>query len=141
MPIHVLAVSNLRLNGSTEHTVTSLPAEVVVTCDLSAVGNSVEVGMYLDINASGTLDDDDMLVEFLILTDGIGWIRDPENPDEDIAGDETPVDGTLQSTASIEEDDEVFFAGQFIIQLTDEDGSTATALLMFDIEPQPPLIM
>ena len=140
IPFQVLAVSSLKLNGVSEYTVTMLPEDVIMTCELSQAGNHVELETYLDVNNSGTLDGEDIVRDFMVLTDGIGWIRDPENPGKDIAGDETPVDGTLQSTASYEEDDEIFFRGRFIIKLTDEDGSTATALLIFDIPPQPPLI-
>ena len=140
VPLQVAAVSNLRLNGAPQYTVTSLPVDVVMTCDLAGAGNSVEMEIFLDVNHSGTLEGEDVLVEYLILTDGIGWIRDPDNPDEDIAGDETPLNGKLKTTASIEEDDDIFFAGQFLLKLTDEDGSTATAKLNFDIQLEPPLI-
>ena len=140
IPLQVFAVSNLRLNGVSDYTVTTLPADVIMTCDIAQPGNEVEMEIYIDANNSGTIDANDIVAEFMVLTDGIGWIRDPDNPDKDIAGDETPVDGTLQSTATFESDDYIFFDGRLIIKLTDEDASTATASLRFDVQLLPPLI-
>lgn len=140
IPFQVFAVSYLRVNGLSEYTVTTLPEDVVVTCDLAQSGNEIEVQIYVDVNLSGIIDTDDILGEFLVITDGIGWIRDPGNPDEDITGDETPVDGQIQSTATYDVTDEIFFDGRFIIKVTDEDASTATAIINFDIQLLPPLI-
>lgn len=136
----VFAVSNLKLNGSGTHTVTALPADIIVTCDLAQSGNAVEMEIFIDVNGSGTLDVNDIPVEYLILTDGINWIRDPENSEEDIPGDETPVDGKIKTTFPFDETTNFFRGGTFFVKLTDQDGSTATATLIFDIQPQPPYL-
>ena len=91
------AVSNLKLNGAKEHTVTSLPAMVTLTADLARAGNEADVTVYIDANMSKTLDPRDVAMDFFVLTDGIGWIRDSAEPENDIPGDETPVDGTSKA--------------------------------------------
>lgn len=141
IPFQVFAVSNLKLNGSSELTIPTLPTDVVMTCDLAQSGNSIHLEIVVDANMSGTLDPNDMVVEFSKITDGIGWIQDPENPDEDLAGDETGIDGKIKTTFPLEKTDVAFQAGAFLVKVTDEDGSVATAKLSVLIQPQPPVIM
>jgi hypothetical protein len=136
----LFAVSNLKVNGAASTTVTSLPGSVIVTCDVAATGNDVEFSIYFDSNNSKTLDADDILVDFAVVTDGIGWIRDPGNPDEDIYGDETAADKKLKTTLDFKPEAGTFFVGNTIIQAKDKDGSQATALITFNIQPVPPLI-
>ncbi len=139
IPLQVFAISNLKLNGSANLTVSTLPANIVMTGDLAGNGNYAEIEIYLDVNGNGIIDPNDLLMDYYILTDGIGWIQNPENPDEDIAGDETALDGKLKSTLTIEKDDFVV-AGQYILKATEQNGSTATAILKFNIQPTPPYI-
>ena len=140
IPATLFAGKNLLINGATSHTVTTLPATVILTCDLAKSGNQIELEIFLDVNHSRQLESDDILIDYSIITDGIGWIRDPENPAADITGDETSVDGKIKSTFIFDENARFYRGGTFIIRITDQDGSTATATLTFDIQPQPPLI-
>ena len=141
IPLQIFAVNNFKLNGTSDLTVTELPTNIVLTCDLAQAGNSVHMEILVDANISGALDPSDMIVEFSTITDGIGWIRDPENSDEDLAGDETGVDGKIKATFPLEKSDALFQAGAFIIKLTDMDGSIATAKMTIVIQPQPPVIV
>ncbi|MBN2412233.1 carboxypeptidase regulatory-like domain-containing protein [candidate division KSB1 bacterium] len=139
IPLQVFAISNLKLNGSANLTVSTLPANIVMTGDLAGNGNYAEFEIYMDINENGIIDPNDLLMDYFILTDGIGWIRNPEEPDEDIAGDESARDGKLKSTLTIEKGD-LTAAGQFIVKAIEQNGSTATAILKFNIQPTPPYI-
>ncbi len=140
VPFSAFAVSHFNLNGSRSHTITKLPSDVVMTCDLAGKGNQIEVEIYFDTNGNKEIDSEDFLAEYAIITDGMGWIRDPDNPEEDIAGDETPVDGKIKSTVTYDETDVMFVGGSYIIQLTDKDGSTASGVLTFNVTITPPLI-
>ena len=140
VPFQVFAVSNFRLNGGASYTITSIPDQVVFTCDLAQTGNELEVEIYLDVDGNNSVGSDDFLMQFLVLTDGIGWIRDSGNPDEDISGDETGADKKIQTTIVYEKGDVGLLQGQFIVRVKDEDGSTASGLLKLDVQAQPPLI-
>jgi hypothetical protein len=136
----LFAVTNLKVNGAASTTVTSLPANVIVTCDLAATGNDVEFSLYYDVNNSKALEPDDILSEFAVITDGIGWIRDPGNPDEDIPGDETGADKKITTTLDFQPEAGAAFVGSMIILVEEKDGSQATALITFNIQPVPPMI-
>lgn len=102
-PVLAAAVSNMKLNGQTEATVTTYPSFVVMTCDLSAAGNRVEAGIYADINGNGVFDreDRDWVWRWGYATDGIGWFVDPSDLLASVPGDETGRDGKLQVTFPI----------------------------------------
>lgn len=140
IPLQLFAVSNLKINGETTHTITTLPTQIQVTCDLAQSGNQIEFEIYIDLNGSGEIDAEDMMLEYNIITDGIGWIRDPEQPDEDIPGDETGVDGKLQVSFPFTADERLIQEGQFIALAKEDDGSKASAILMFNLVPVPPYI-
>jgi len=139
IPLQVFSISNFKLNGSSTHTVTSIPANVAMTGDLAGNGNYVECEIFMDVNGNDAIDPNDLLMDYFIITDGIGWIRNPDDPDEDIVGDETAVDGKMKSTLPIETN-ELLAVGQFIFKATEQNGSIATAILKFNIQPTPPYI-
>lgn len=134
------AVSNLKINGQKEFTITSIPTHVTLTADLAASGNEVEVTIYLDTNMSKTLDVHDIPMDFNVFTDGIGWIRDSQSPDEDIPGDESPVDGKIRSTMEFEEQGTFPSNLAAIIQAKEKDGSSDIAVLEISVQPKPPYI-
>jgi len=140
LPLQVLAVSNFKVNGQSQFTITTLPVDLVYTCDLAGTGNEAELELYLDANGNGVLEKSDMVMEFYVLTDGIGWIRDPDNPDDDLPGDETGVDGKLRITRGFDNDDIMLTKGNIFLKLTDEDGSSASVMLTLNVQLQPPLI-
>ncbi len=140
IPLQIFAVSNLKLNGSASTTITSFPADIVMTCDLASNGNSAQVEVYMDLEGNGVLSATDQIIDYSVITDGIGWITYPPDRDEDIIGDETGVNGKIQSTLSLSNDLDILTAGQFIIKVTDANGSTAQAILTVNIQPKPPYI-
>jgi hypothetical protein len=140
IPWQLSAISNLKINGESTYLVTSLPVQLEMTCDLAQTGNQVEFQVFFDVNNSGTVETDDFMLDFYIITDGINWIRDPNNPDEDIPGDETGIDSKLKSTFPFEQDERLFQTGQFLLLAKDEDNSTASATIQFNIQPTPPYI-
>ncbi len=135
------AVSNAKINGQKEVTITQLPADLVFTCDLASSGNRIALEYYIDLDNNGSIGPMEEVVEFFYLTDGIGWIKDPQNSDNDFAGDETGVDGKIQTTFTIQPDD-VFIPSGFmaLVHIIDEDGSEDFVKIHFQIEPQPPFI-
>jgi hypothetical protein len=136
----LFAVSNLKVNGTASTAVTALPADVVMTCDLAAKGNDVDMEVWLDSNGSKTIDAGDILTDFMVITDGIGWIRDPDNSTNDIPGDETSADSKLKVTEHFTKETNAFFVGTMILKLKDKDGSSATAIINFNIELLAPII-
>lgn len=141
IPVLVFAVSNAKINGQKEVTVTSLPADLVFTCDLAQAGNKLAVEYYVDFDMDGIVGPQDLLQEFLYVTDGIGWIRDPNDSDNDFTGDETGTDGKLHVTITMEDDNVLGVSGiTGIWKLTDEDGSTDYVKVNLQIQPQPPFI-
>ncbi len=140
IPLQIFAVSNLKLNGAASTTITSFPADIVMTCDLASNGNSAQVEVYLDLEGNGVLNATDQIIDYSVITDGIGWITYPPDRDEDIIGDETGVNGKLQSTLSLSNDLDILTAGTFIVKVIDANGSTAQAILNVNIQPTPPYI-
>ncbi len=139
LPLQAFAISNFKINGASTYTVTSVPANVVLTGDLASNGNHIELEMYMDTNNNNVVDAGDLLIDYLILTDGIGWIRDLESPDDDIPGDETGVDGKIKTSFEYTKEDG-FLTGTFIFKATEQNGSTASTILIFNVEPVPPFI-
>ena len=141
LPTLVFAVSNAKLNGQKEVTITQLPVDLVFTCDLAGAGNKIAVEYYVDLDMNGAIGPQEMIVEFFYLTDGIGWIKDPNDSDNDFAGDETGVDGKIKTTFTIEAEDVFIPVGMSgIIKIIDEDGSTDMLSITLQLEPQPPFI-
>jgi len=140
VPLQLFAANNLKLNGSSDITITSLPTTVEMTCDFAQAGNYVEMEIYLDFNLNNNLDVNDQLVDFMILKDGIGWIRDSQDPNEDIPGDETGIDGKLKTTFDFDRDAIFVLGGRLFVKLKDQDGSIATASILFNIQPNPPYL-
>jgi len=141
VPSLTFAVSNAKLNGQKELKITQLPATLVFTCDLASAGNKLAFEYYLDFNGDGKIGPYEEVVEFYYITDGIGWIKDPSDPDNDFAGDETDVDGKIKTTAIIYPED-VFLPKDIsgTLKVIDEDGSTDFVKFTFDVQEQPPFL-
>jgi hypothetical protein len=143
IPVLASAMSNLKLNGQNETTVTQYPAAVVMTCDLAAAGNRTEVGIYADINDNGIFDreDRDWVWRWGYLTDGIGWFLDPSDLLASVPGDETVEDGRLQVTFPIfRRNAALFQKGTIFVELKDQDGSTAVGKILMNTPPSPPMV-
>ncbi|MBC8185615.1 carboxypeptidase regulatory-like domain-containing protein [candidate division KSB1 bacterium] len=141
IPSFVFSVNNAKINGQKEIVITQLPAEMVFTCDLARAGNKLAFEYYVDIDGDGQIGPAEEIQEFFYVTDGIGWIRDSEDPDSDLAGDETAVDGKLKVTFPIEAADVYVPTGIFgMLKVVDEDGSTDMVKVKIQVEPQPPFI-
>ena len=143
VPSFVFSVNNAKINGQKEIVITQLPTEIVFTCDLAQAGNKLTFEYYIDLNGDGEIGPLELesIMEFYYITDGIGWIRDPEDPNSDFAGDESIKDGKLKSTFVLEEDDAfipISMTGH--LRLVDEDGSTDMVKITLQIQPQPPFI-
>ena len=143
-PLVCFGVENLRINGQTELTVHDLPITVQITYDVAAAGNQTEVIFYADINQSGTADANDRQTatgKWCYITDGIGWIIDPDNPEASIYGDETGTDGHVTLTFEVPRYMGIAFPkGKAFIDVKDEDGSTAHISANMDLALTPPMI-
>jgi len=123
------AVSSVQLDGDT-FLETSVPDTVAVTADCAQPGNRVTAEVFLDLNDNGAVDGDEILVQFAYLTDGIPSLKDGQG--EKIPGDDdAQIDGLLLHELELAEDDYSFSTVpmQFVIRITDEDRSTAQAIL------------
>jgi hypothetical protein len=123
------AVSFVQLDGET-FLETNVPDTVEVTSDCALPGNRVTAEVFLDLNDNGAVDGDEMLVQFAYLNDGIPSLKDEQG--EKIPGDDdAQVDGQLIHYLELTEDDYSFSTVpmQFVIRITDEDRSTAQAVL------------
>ena len=97
---------------------------------------------YIDMDMDGQIGPLEELTDFFYVTDGIGWIRDSEDPDNDFAGDEAGVDGKLKITFPIEQDEVYIPTGVFgMLKVIDEDGSSDMVKIKVQVEPQAPFIM
>ena len=144
LPLFCFGVENLRINGQTEITVQDLPAAIQITYDLAAVGNRTEFTVFVDVNQSGTADDYDRETgtgKWYCITDGIGWIIDPDNPDVSVFGDETGTDGQVTITIDLPRYMAIAFPkGKIFVHVKDEDGSTAQVAANMDLALTPPMI-
>jgi len=141
VPSLSLAVTNARLNGQKEIIINRLPMDLLFTCDLASPGNKLAFEYFLDLNGDGEIGLQEEAVEFYYVTDGIGWIKDPDDPENDFAGDETNVDGKIRTLFSITPDEEFLPQGiSGLLKLTDEDGSTDFIKFAIDVQAQPPFI-
>ncbi|OQX84800.1 hypothetical protein B6D60_08745 [candidate division KSB1 bacterium 4484_87] len=141
LPTLVLAVTNAKVNGQKEITITQLPVDLVFTCDLAAAGNKVALEYYIDMDNDGVIGPMEEIVEFFYLTDGIGWIKDPADSDNDFAGDETGVDGKILTTFTIDPEEVLLPTGMsVIVRLIDEDGSQDFIKMHIQVQPRPPFI-
>ena len=141
LPYAIFAVSNAKVNGQKEIVITQLPADIVFTCDLAQAGNKLAFEYFVDMDMDGKVSQLEEIIDFFYVTEGIGWIRDSENPDNDFAGDETAVDGKLKITTTIEQQEVLIPSGIFgLMKVTDEDGSSDMVKIKIQITPQPPFI-
>ncbi|MCD4664774.1 MAG: carboxypeptidase-like regulatory domain-containing protein, partial [Bacteroidales bacterium] len=141
IPALAFSVNNAKINGQKEITITQFPVDVVFTCDLAQAGNKLAFEYHIDIDGDGKIGPQDMVMDFFYVTDGIGWIEDPQDPDGDFAGDETGVDGKLRITFTIVADEVFIPVGMSgIYKLIDENGSTDQVIIKFQSDPQPPFI-
>ncbi|MFZ5518954.1 MAG: carboxypeptidase regulatory-like domain-containing protein [Candidatus Zhuqueibacterota bacterium] len=142
VPAVVLGITNAKLNGQKSIQVTQFPAEFVFTGDLARAGNSLIIEYFLDIDGDGQINFQEPTFGFNIITDGIGWIRDPNAPENDLPGDETGVDGKITTTVTFDMEEVLVPTGMTgIFRMTDEDGSTDQVQFTILAEYQPPFIM
>ncbi len=140
IPSDVWGVSYLNVNGASRTTVTQMPQKIVLSSDVASFGNKLACEIFVDVNNNGIIDHSDQLIDFLSICDGIGWIRDPESPENAIPGDETPLDGHIQTTLFTNAEKVPVSSQQMILRVKDEDQSTASAIIKWKLEPVPPII-
>jgi len=115
LPVTTKATTHLWfwINGQNANTLTQ-GDNFAWELDLAAVGNTVAVEIYLDLNASRTIDSGDYLLDTINLMDG----EQGEGP-----GDSSAVpDGLIY----LEFGPFGFAAQNYILRATDEDESTAS---------------
>ena len=138
IPALAFSVNNAKINGQKEITITQFPVDIVFTCDLAQAGNKLAFEYHIDFDNDGKIGPQEMIIDFFYVTDGIGWIKDPQDPDADFAGDETGVDSKLRITFTIDADEVFIPAGMSgIYKLIDENGSTDQVIIKFQSDPNP----
>ena len=143
-PATVWGISNMKANGETELTITTVPALLEITADLSRIGAVLRGGVYADINANGVLDPVDYSWNwrFGYIIDGVGWIKDPAKPMASILGDEGAPDGKLGVIFPLlRQQVKLWPKGTIFIFMQDEDGSSGVIKLHLDIKVSAPAII
>lgn len=141
LPLQLLALSNFKINGKTEETVTSLPYILQITGVLSRPGAVLEGGIYADYNENGQFDEVDYSWNWRwgYVTDGIGWIVDPAQSFASVMGDEGAADGLLKITFPLIGKQAMLWPrGLVFIFMKDEDGTFGLLKLHLNIEAQAP---
>lgn len=129
------AVTRLSINHAGNFTVTSLPAKIVLSSDAVSTGNTLSCEIFMDVNGNKKIDTFDQRLAFYRLQDGVGWVRDAGQTEGGIPGDETPRDGRLQTTLTLDEDFRAYSRQTWLVRVTDQDNSAATALLDWKLPP------
>ncbi len=134
----------MKANGQTELTITSVPALLEITADLSRTGAVLRGGVYADINENGVFDPVDYSWNwrFGYTIDGIGWIIDPAKPLASILGDDGALDGKLKLIFPLlRQQVKLWPNGTIFIFMQDEDGSTGVVKLHLQIKAGAPAIV
>ncbi|HNY92935.1 MAG TPA: FlgD immunoglobulin-like domain containing protein [bacterium] len=143
-PVTVWGITNMKANGETELTITSVPALLEITADLSRIGAVLRGGVYADINTNNIFDPVDYSWNwrFGYTIDGVGWIKDPANPLASILGDEGAPDGKLRVIFPLlRQQVKLWPRGTIFIFMQDEDGSSGVIRLHLDIKTSAPAII
>jgi hypothetical protein len=106
------------------------PGTTELTANTASSGNTVWVDLFIDADKDGIIDPEEAKIMSFPLTDGIGSPKIAGVTNTNVNGDE---DGTVDSsiTTTLKFYDPPNPAGQFIIQVTDEDSSHAEAIFTF----------
>jgi hypothetical protein len=129
----LLAFSSAEATTFVTLTPDSLPANdpgtTELTADTTSPDNTVWVDLFIDANKDGIIDTEEARVMSFSLTDGTGSPEIAGVTNTNVNGDEDTVDSSITTTLKFY--DPPMPAGQFIIQVTDEDSSHAKAILTF----------
>ena len=143
IPLQLAAITNMKANGQTELTITSVPAVLQITGELSRNGAVLRGGVYADNNQNGIFDAPDYPWNWRYgyLIDGVGWIQDPEVPLAAILGDEGLPDGKLNVLFPLlRQQVKMWPFGTVFIFLQDEDDTFGIVTLHLKIAPTGPAI-
>ena len=129
----VAAVTQLAVNHVSDFSVTSLPAKIVLSSDAVSIGNTLSCEIFMDVNGNKIIDTHDHRLAFYRLRDGLGWVRDAGQAEGGIPGDETPLDGRIQTTLMLNDDFRAYSPQTWLVRMTDQDNSVATASLYWKL--------
>ena len=129
----VAAITQLAVNHNSNYSVTSLPAKIVLSGDAVSIGNTLSCEIFVDVNGNKIIDTHDNCLAFYRLRDGLGWVRDTGQMEGGIPGDETPLDGRIQTTLTLDEDFRAYSRQTWLVRMTDQDNSVATASLIWNL--------
>ena len=133
--ISASAISHLTLNGSKETIVSETGQKFLLAGNVESPGNRLSCYFYVDVNNNRKIDAKDALVDFCVLKDGIGWIKDSNCISGDIRGDESYEPREIKTTFSAQK---IFppNSQNWIVKAVDEDSSEACAFIRWDINSQ-----
>ncbi|RPI01743.1 MAG: hypothetical protein EHM72_05775 [Calditrichaeota bacterium] len=127
-------VSFVNLNSSESISISSLPTEIVLSCDVASIGNRVSCEIYHDINENRIIDSNDYRLFFQYFIDGLGDIVDAQSLRDKIGGDQTDSDGIIRSTLRFEDSRNPFGPQSWLLRITDDDQSSVTAGIKWDLQ-------
>jgi hypothetical protein len=123
------AISYVYLNGES-YVEVEIPDAVDVTADCAQPGNRLTGRFFLDLNENGMVDGGEPLTQLVYINDGIPTLEN-ESGDDIPGDDDAQVNGlVLRQMEFAEEDVKITSTpAQLILRVTDQDGSSAQAML------------
>ncbi len=122
-------VSYVHLNDADRIVVSSLPTELVLTCDAASIGNKLICEMFHDVDNDGRISADDPRTFYHLFADGVGTLRDESSKRDAVAGDDTPADGRIRAVLSFDASWNPGCPQNWLLRITDSDGSVASAVV------------
>ena len=131
----VTAIDWIEVNGSKETVVSQVEQNFLLTGNVSSAGAKLACYFFLDVNNNRKIDSIDKLVDFNLITDGIGTVTD-KNTGEKIPGDEAEQPGLISTTLFTAADQCPPSSQNWIIKAIDEDRSESMAFVKWDLQQQ-----
>ncbi len=134
LAIPLFAISYLHVDGTSSGTFT-VPETVDITCDVSIPGNLVMFKVYLDQDGDGELDENDLLIRYFGMIEGVPSMGDV-SAEEYIAGDDDSLtNGAILHSTYFGAEDFSFTSGldagiTMFIEARDFDGTEASASIV-----------
>jgi hypothetical protein len=128
----VTAIDWIEVNGSKETVVSQVGQKFLLTSNVSTAGAKLACYFFLDVNNNRKIDSIDKLVNFYLLTDGIGNIIDKSTL-ENIPGDEAAQPGLISTTLFTHSNQCPPSSQNWIIKAVDDDRSENFAYVKWSL--------
>lgn len=130
--ISATGINSITLNGSEQFIVSQLEQNVLLVGNIESAGNRLVCYFYVDVDNNQNIDTHDLLIDFFVLKDGVGWIKDDNSVSGNIRGDENHEPGIINTTLFTKN---ILppSSQNWIVKAVDEDKSEALAFLRWNV--------